>query len=176
MQAIQGQTARRVQILLSLLILVAATYLTGVAWLFVSQFLGTFMLFFLAWLLAYLLKPVVLLITRIGLPFGVALLLVYIIVPALALFVCYLLIPAITEQGTQISNHLDEYSSKLSGLIDSSKGALASLGVSRSDLQQLEDKVKETAGSAGQLVLTGGVGAIGDIANELFRISLVLIF
>ena len=81
----QAQIARRVQILLTLAILVAATYLIGVTWPFLSQFLGTFLLFFFAWLLAYLLKPLVTKITRIGLPFGIAVLLVYIIGPAFAL-------------------------------------------------------------------------------------------
>ncbi len=167
---------RRVQILLSLLILVAVTYLIGVAWLFLSQFLGTFVLFFLAWLLAYLLRPLVLRITRVGLPFGVAVSLVYIIGPVLGLLVVYLLIPAITEQAAQISNHFDEYTGKLNGLIDSAKGALASLGINPSDIQQAENKIRDAAESAGQFVLTGGVGAVGGIANELFRISLVLVF
>ena len=55
----QAQIARRMQILLTLVILVGAVYLAGVTWSFLSQFLSTFMLFFLAWLLAYLLKPLV---------------------------------------------------------------------------------------------------------------------
>jgi predicted PurR-regulated permease PerM len=176
MQVMQPQIGRRVQILLSLLILVAATYLIGITWVFVSQFLGTLLIFFLAWLLAYLLKPLVLRITRSGLPFGVAVVLVYIIVPALLLLAGYLLIPAITEQGAQISSHLDEYTSKISGLLDSVKSVLTSLGVTQSDLQQVENKVREAAGSAGQFVLAGGVGAVGGIANEVFHISLVLIF
>jgi predicted PurR-regulated permease PerM len=141
-----------------------------------SQFLGTFLLFFLAWLLAYLLKPMVNRITRTGLPFGAAVFIVYIVGPALALLLGYLLIPAITQQAAQISNHLDEYTSKVSGLVDSAKGALGSLGVSQSDIQQVESKVRDATGIAGQFVLEGGAGAVGGIANELFHISLVLIF
>jgi len=172
----QTQITRRIQILLTLAILAVSVFLVGVGWSFMSQFMGTFMLFFLAWLLAYLLRPVLSRITRTGLPFGVAVLLVYIIVPALLLLAGYLLIPAITQQGAQISSHLDEYTSKLSGLVDSAKGALTSLGVSSSDIQQAENKVREAVGSAGQFILAGGVGAVGGIANELFRISLVLVF
>src|ERR1044072_6824234 len=79
--AMQTQIARRVQILLTLAILVAATYLLGVAWSFLSQFIGTFMLFFFGWLLAYLFKPLVKKITGAGLPFWAAVLIVYIIGP-----------------------------------------------------------------------------------------------
>lgn len=178
----QAQIARRVQILLTLAILVAATYLIGVTWSFLSQFLGTFLLFFFGWLLAYLLKPLVNKITRIGLPFGgrvpfgMAVLLVYIIGPAIALVASYLLIPTITEQATQINGHLDEYTSKLGGLVDSVKGVLTSFGVSASDLQGLQDKIRNTAESGGQEVLQGAVNTAGGVANELFRIGLVLIF
>jgi len=172
----QAQIARRVQILLTLVILVAATYLIGVTWSFLSQFMSTFMLFFLAWLLAYLLKPLVLLLTRARLPFWAAVLFVYIIGPAILLVVGYLVIPAITDQATQITNHLDEYSSKLTGLVDNAKGALTSLGVSASDVQGLENKIRDAAGGVGQAVLDGAGGAVGGIGNELFRISLVIIF
>jgi predicted PurR-regulated permease PerM len=172
----QAQIARRVQILLTLAILAFVTYLIGVAWSLVSQFLGTFMLFFLGWLLAFLLKPLVQRITRLGLPFGVAAALVFIIGPAIVLLVGYLLIPVIVEQANQISSHIDEYSNKLSGLVDYAKGVLTSLGVSVADIQNLESKVRDAAASIGQAVLEGGTGTIGNIGNELFRISLVLIF
>jgi predicted PurR-regulated permease PerM len=172
----QTQIARRVQILLTLGILVAATYLFGVTWSFVSQFMSIFMLFFLAWLLAYLLKPLVLWLTRARLPFWAAVLFVYIIGPAILVVVGYLVIPAITGQATQIANHLDDYSSKLTGLVDSAKGMLASLGVSASDVQGLENKIRDAAGGVGQAVLEGGIGSIGGIGNEVFRITLVIIF
>jgi putative permease len=172
----QAQIERRVQVLLTLGIFVAATFLFGVAWSFVSQFMSIFMLFFLAWLLAYLLKPLVHTITRIGLPFWAAVLVVYIIGPAILLVVGFLVIPAITEQATQVTNHLDEYSGKLTGLVDSVKGTLVSLGVSASDIQGLENKIQDAAGGVGQAVLEGGVGSIGSIGNEVFRISLIIIF
>src|SRR5438874_2205174 len=145
----QPQIARRVQILLTLAIVVAATYPLGIAWSLLSQFLSTFMLFFLAWLLAYLLKPLAMRITRAGLPFGAAVLLLYIVVPALALLVGLQLVPALTDQATRISGHLDEYTSKLSGLVDYAKGVLASLGVSAPDIQTVENKIRDAAGGIG---------------------------
>jgi predicted PurR-regulated permease PerM len=172
----QDPIARRVQVLLTLAILVAATYLFGVAWSFLAQFLGIFLLFFLAWLLAYLLKPLVHLITRAHVPFWAAVLIVYIVGPAILVVVGYLLVPVITGQATEITNHLDDYSSKLSGLVDDAKGALTSLGVSASDIQGLENKVRDAAGGVGQAVLQGGIGTVGGIGNELFRITLVIIF
>jgi predicted PurR-regulated permease PerM len=171
-----NQIARRVQILVSLLILVAAIFLIGVTWSVLSQFLGTLLLFFLAWLLAYLLKPLVQMIARIGLPFGVVVLLMYILGPALILLLGYLLIPALTHQATEISSHLDEYSTKLGGLVDYAKGVLSSLGVSTSDIAGLENNIREEAGSIGQWVLQGGVSTIQGLGNEFFRITLVLIF
>jgi predicted PurR-regulated permease PerM len=61
-------------------------------------------------------------------------------------------------------------------LVDSVKGVLSSLGVSASDLQTLQDKIRDTAKSGGQAVLQGGVSTVGSIANELFHIGLVLTF
>jgi predicted PurR-regulated permease PerM len=111
-----------------------------------------------------------------GLPFGVAAVLVYVIGPALALAVGYLLIPAVMNQANQISSHLDEYSSKLSGLLDYVKGVLGSLGVSAADIESLQARIRDTAGSIIRVALEGGVGTVGSVGNELFRISLVLIF
>lgn len=176
MLTMQAPIARRVQILLNLAIIVAAVYLLGVFWSFLAQFLGTFLLFFLAWLLAFLLKPLVRLIARTGLPFGVATLLVYIVGPALALLAGYLLIPAIVDQANQINANLDDYTAKLSGLVDFVKGLLTSVGMSAADLQGLESKIKEVAGSIGQALLQGGASAVSNIGNELFRITLILIF
>jgi predicted PurR-regulated permease PerM len=172
----QAQIARRVQILLTLAIVAFATYLTGVAWTFVSQFLGIFLLFFLAWLFAYLLKPLVRRITRLGVPSGVAAVLVLIIGPAIALLGGYLILPIVTDQANQISSHLDEYSNKLGGLVDYAKGVLGSFGVSDADIQNLQSKVRDGAGTIVRAVLQGGVGTIGNIGNELFQVSLVLIF
>ncbi len=172
----QAQTARRAQLLLALAILIAATYLLGLTWSFVSQFLGTFMLLFFAWLLAYLFKPVVAGITRVGLPFGGAVLLVYIVGPLVALVLGVLLVPAITEQAAGINAHLDEYTSKVSGLLNGAHGALTSFGLSAPDVGELEARVKGAAGSAGQAVLQGALNAVGGIGNALFQISLVLIF
>lgn len=172
----QSQTAGRVQILLTLAILVAVTYLIGVTWSFVSQFLGTFMLFFFAWLLATLLKPLVVKMTGAGLPFGLAVLLVYIIGPPIALVVGYLLVSNVAEQVAQINSHLDQYTSTLSGLAGSLKGVLTTFGVSASDLQAFEDSVRDSARSAGQAALSGAVNTLGGIGDALFRILLVLIF
>jgi predicted PurR-regulated permease PerM len=172
----QPQIARRVQTLLTLAILVAAAYLIGVSWSFLSQFVGTLLLFFFAWLLAYLLKPLVNKITRLGLPFGVAVLLVYIAGPLIALVVGYLLVPTIAEQATQINNHLDEYTSKLGGLVAGAEGVLTSLGVSASDLQALEDDIVSSTKSGGQAALQGALNTVGSIGDALFRIGLVLIF
>src|SRR5439155_3119300 len=129
-----------------------------------------------AWLLAYLLKPLAMRITRAGLPFGAAVLLLYIVVPALALLVGLQLVPALTDQATRISSHLDEYTSKLSGLVDYAKGVLASLGVSAPDIQTVENKIRDAAGSIGNVALQGGVSTVGSIGNELFRITLVVLF
>src|SRR4051812_40138251 len=172
----QAQIARRVQILLTLLILVATTYLAGVTWSFLSQFLSIFMLFFFAWLLAFLLKPLALRIARIGIPFGIAALLVCIIGPLLALLLGYLLVPAIIDQATQISSHLNEYSSKVGDLVDYAKGALTSLGVSSSELQDAQNSIRNSAGSVGQAPLQGIISSVGGIGNELFRVTLILIF
>lgn len=172
----QSQTAGRVQILLTLAILVAATYLIGLTWSFLSQFLGTFLLFFFAWLIAILLKPLVVKMMGAGLPFGIAVALVYLIGLPIALVVGYLFVSNIAEQVAQINNHLDEYTSTLGGLAGRAKGVLTSVGVSASDLQALEESVRDSAGSTGRAVLLGAVNTIGSIGDALFRISLVLIF
>ena len=134
------------------------------------------MLLFFAWLLAYLFKPVVAGITHVGLPFGGAVLLVYIVGPLVALVLGVLLVPAITEQAAGINAHLDEYTSKVSGLLNGAHGALTSFGLSAPDVGELEARVKGAAGSAGQAVLQGALNAVGGIGNALFQISLVLIF
>ena len=170
------QIARQVQVLLTLAIIVAAVVLIAVMASFLAQFTGVFILFFLAWLVAYLTKPVVRTVSRSGLPFGVSTLLVYLIGPALTLVAAILLVPAIITQASQMIGHLDEYSTKVSSLVDDAKGALSSLGMSEADIHGVGDKIREVVGSIGQGVLQGSINTLGGVGNLLFQITLILIF
>ena len=173
---LSAQIVRRLQTLLTLLILSVLLYLVSVTWTFLAQFSGIFLLFFLAWLLAYLLRPALQWLTRRGLPPGLAVLVVTLAGPLVAIAAGYLLVPALSRQAEQLGAHLDTYAGRLTGLLAGAKGALTALGVSTADVQSLEARLHDQAVTLGTGILQGALGALPSLGNQLFGLTLILVF
>ncbi|HMA34552.1 MAG TPA: AI-2E family transporter [Chloroflexia bacterium] len=173
---LSAPTNRRLHTLLTLLILSALVFLGSVAWAFLAPFFGIGLLFFLGWLVAYLLRPAQQRLTRRGLPSGLAVLVTYLAGPGLIVMAGYLLLPTLSRQIAQLRFQLDTYAGRLSGLLDAAQGMLTTLGVSASDIQELEARVREQAAALSGGLLQNALGTLQGLGQQLFALTLILVF
>src|SRR5437763_9252647 len=123
------QNNRWFQTLVILLVIIASIYLAGLVLSFVVQFSSVLLLFFLAWLLAFTLRPLARMLNRRGIPYGLAVLVVYL---ALALGVGlggFLLVPLITAQVSQLSASFPAYIDQGQRMATDAEKLLKSFGV-----------------------------------------------
>jgi predicted PurR-regulated permease PerM len=93
---------------------IAGIYLVGLLWSVVQEFADIILLFFMAWLLAFVLEPLVLaLIEVVRLPRLAAIGLTYVILLVLLSFGVILLVPALTLQVVEIARNLPTYSERV---------------------------------------------------------------
>jgi predicted PurR-regulated permease PerM len=93
---------------------IAGFYLVGLLWQVLQEFADIILLFFLAWLLAFVLEPLVAaLIEVVHLPRLGAIGLTYLILLVLLSFGVILLVPALTLQVVEIARNLPTYSERV---------------------------------------------------------------
>ncbi|HVG01112.1 MAG TPA: AI-2E family transporter, partial [Chloroflexia bacterium] len=96
------QTNRWLQTLIVLLVIIASAWLAGQVWTFLMQFSSILLLFFLAWLLAFVLSPIARAMQRRGVPKTLAVGIVYLALAVLAVLAVWWLVPPITAQVGQL--------------------------------------------------------------------------
>lgn len=94
----QQQNNRWVQALVVLLVIIASAWLIGLVWSFLLQFTNILYLFFVSWLLAFILRPAAKWLTGRGMPYGLAIGIVYLALGLVLTLGLWLLIPEITKQ------------------------------------------------------------------------------
>ena len=93
---------------------IAGVYLVGLLWQIVQEFADIILLFFLAWLLAFVLEPVVLAVIDLWrLPRLAAIGLTYALLLVLLSLGVILLVPALTLQVVEIARNLPTYSERV---------------------------------------------------------------
>lgn len=94
----QQQNNRWVQTLVVLLVILAAALLISQIWTFLLQFSNIFYLFFVSWLLSFILRPLAKWLSGRGMPYGLAIGIVYLVLGLVLTLGLWLLIPEITKQ------------------------------------------------------------------------------
>src|SRR5689334_12441159 len=107
------QKNKALQTLILLLIIIASLYLIGLVWGFLSQFTNVILLFFLAWLLAFVLRPIARWLTTQGMPYTLSVTMVYILMGTVAAIAGYLLVPLISQQVQQLAGNYNAYLNSL---------------------------------------------------------------
>jgi predicted PurR-regulated permease PerM len=92
-------------------------YLIGLIWQVFEQFADIFLLFFLAWLLAFVLEPVVALAERSRLPRLPAIAATYVVLLILLSAAVILLVPALSAEVAEIVRKLPSYSEQVAGWV-----------------------------------------------------------
>lgn len=98
-----------VKILIILLIIAVGSYIFSLAWVLISQFLNLFFILLLAWLLSFILEPIVGKIQGFRISKLIATIITYTIIFALLVVISIIYIPLITFQISAISNFIPHY-------------------------------------------------------------------
>lgn len=162
--------------LVVLLVLAVGLHLATVAWQLAVYFADVLMLFFLAWLVAFVLKPPAALLARsTRAPWPVAVLLVY----ALLIFVLgatlLVLLPILVVQLTQFGTAVAAWVQTWPALFEWLQGQLARHGVALdqsmlprpADLGAQVERVLST-------LLQGSIGLLTGAANLVFNLAIIL--
>ena len=98
-----------VKVLIILLIVAVGSYVLSLAWIIISQFLNLLVVLLLAWLLSFILEPIVEKIHRLKISILLATIITYILISALLIVICIGYIPLVTSQILTITTFIPLY-------------------------------------------------------------------
>jgi|GEM_PF-1913032 len=177
--------------LIFLLFLIAAFYVLSVTWTFLGGFLGTFadtlILFFLAWLIAALLRPVARRLEGLH-PFGpkntishgmaanLAFLSLIVGIILLGLLIIPTLITQVSGTVRYLTDPTSSFQSDLAGWQKFGEDQLKNFGISPDSLNQFTSGLTSSAVTVGQGTLGFLAGLGGALANVIILLILAFIF
>ncbi len=163
--------------LVIIMVFIAGLYLIGLVWQVAVQFFDIIILFFLAWILSFLLDPVVqFLVQHIRLPRSVAASLVYLGLLVLLSVGTILLVPTLSEQLVQINRQMPDYVATVGDWLTDAQVRLEERGVHLELSRALNyDEMARRVESLGPQVLSNAVGLAAGVANTLFQIVIIII-
>jgi predicted PurR-regulated permease PerM len=171
------QNNRWLQALIILLVIIASAWLAGWVWSFLMQFSNIILLFFLAWLLAFILRPIARWLTAQGLPYTLSVAVVYLILALLFVIGGLLLVPVITEQVGQLYNNFSQgnFNKLFDDLVKEAQARLASWGVREIDLTPLYRDLMGQIQSVGLNVLQNTFTLLQSVTTLVLQTILVLL-
>lgn len=161
--------------LLILLVIIATVWLANWVWQFIIRFGDIILLFFLAWLLAFILDPLARRLQSTGLPRAAAVGVIYLGLFLLSVAAAILVIPELIVQLTQLAISLPRFGVQLQERAQDLHGALVARGVEERQLLDFYRNAISRAEAVGSRALESSVSAAGGIATGLFQFILVLI-
>lgn len=165
-----------IRTLVIVLVAISGLYLAGLVWQIAVQFADIILLFFLAWVVAFILEPVVDLLERQALvsrPVGVSIAYFGMLVVGGAAVIW--IVPALSRQAIQLASELPAYVAFLNEHFVEFQAALEERGVTvnLATLVQFEELVRRVE-AVGPLVLSNAVTLATQIASFIVQLVLVL--
>lgn len=165
-----------VRTLVIVLVAISGLYLAGLVWQIASQFSDIILLFFLAWIVAFILEPVVDALQRQALlPRPVAVTVAYFGMLVVGAGATIWIVPALSRQAIQLASELPAYVAFLNVHVLELQGVLEDRGfaVNVGTLLQFEDLVRRVE-ALGPLVLANAVWLATQIASFVVQLIVVL--
>lgn len=165
------------RVLLVMGVMIAGIYLLGAAWAVIRHFSDLILLFFLAWLLAFILLPLVrLLEAGLGLPAVPAAIVVYLMLLFVIALSLFLVVPVLLAQMIQFGGLVPTYLSASPAALDALNLQLEAFGLRDSvDTLGLVSRVGDQIQQLVSGVIQGSVAILGGIASTIFAIVLTLV-
>jgi predicted PurR-regulated permease PerM len=165
-----------IRALVIVLVAISGLYLAGLLWQIAAQFADVILLFFLAWVVAFILEPVVDLLERhILLARPVAVTIAYVGMLVVGATAVVWIVPALSRQAIQLASELPAYVAFLNEHFLELQAALEERGISvnLATLVQFEELVRRVE-AIGPMVLTNAVTLATQIATFVVQLVLVL--
>lgn len=165
------------RVLLVMGVMIAGIYLLGAAWAVIRHFSDLILLFFLAWLLAFILLPIVhLLEAGLGLPTVPAAIVVYLLLLFVIALSLFLVVPVLLAQMIQFGGLVPTYLSASPAALDALNLQLEAFGLRDSvDTLGLVSRVGDQIQQLVSGMIQGSVAILGGIASTIFAIVLTLV-
>jgi predicted PurR-regulated permease PerM len=161
--------------LLLMLAAIGAVWLGGWLWQVGSQFGDVLLLFFLAWLVAFVLNPVARRLERVGVPRILGVALVYAMLAIILVTIALLLVPAVVSQLVQLAASLPVLADDLQNRADELHSALVKRGLPEAQLAEVYRNAITRAETVGTTALSSSLTIATTLVGGLLRASLVLI-
>jgi predicted PurR-regulated permease PerM len=158
------------------LVAISGLYLAGLLWQIAAQFADVILLFFLAWVVAFILEPVVDLLERhVQLARPVAVTIAYVGMLVVGATAVVWIVPALSRQAIQLASELPAYVAFLNEHFLELQAGLEERGISvnLATLVQFEELVRRVE-AIGPMVLTNAVTLATQIASFVVQLVLVL--
>jgi len=165
-----------IRALVIVLVAISGLYLAGLVWQIAAQFSDIILLFFLAWVVAFILEPVVDLLERqLLLARPVAVTIAYVGMLVVGATAVIWIVPALSRQAIQLASELPAYVAFLNDHFVELQVALEDRGimVNLATLVQFEELVRRVE-AVGPLVLSNAVTLATQIASFVVQLVLVL--
>jgi predicted PurR-regulated permease PerM len=165
-----------IRALVVVLVAIAGLYLAGLIWQLAAQFADIILLFFLAWVVAFILEPVVdLLERRAIMPRPVAVSIAYFGMLIVGATATIAIVPALSRQAVQLASELPAYLAFLEGHFLGMQVLLEERGVTvnLATLLQVDELIRRVE-ALGPLVLANAVTLASSIASFVVQLVLVL--
>lgn len=156
---------------------ITSLYLVGMLWTLASEFADIILLFFLAWMLAFIIEPTAApLHERARVPRPVAIAVTYLVLLLLLVFGGALLVPPLTVQLVQITTNLPDYADKLNREVLALVVSLETRGIHSNLASMVQpDEIVRRAEAIGPVLLANALGLATGVANLLFQTVLVVV-
>ena len=163
--------------LIILLVIIAILYILGIVWSLVMMFSDIIMLFFLAWLVAYILKPLAnFLVTHHSFPRPVAAGTVYLMLLLVLVVAGIVIVPIISFQLTQLGANLPKYVDDLPHMTDALQQELHARGLNVQLYQWYQNQdIPGQIQKMGTVVIQNTLPVVTGVASTLFAILVILI-
>ncbi|MHB0869637.1 MAG: AI-2E family transporter [Chloroflexota bacterium] len=164
--------------LIVLLVLIAASYLTGLVWTLAVRFADILLLLVLAWLVSFALEPVTFFLeARPRINRGLAVGIVYLGLLIILSLLTLMLVPVVALQVTQIGTSLPSYVDSISGWVVSFQYWLGERGIDLNAATLLDYReAARRIESLSPVIVNNALGLATGVANVLFSLILVLMF
>jgi predicted PurR-regulated permease PerM len=165
-----------IRALVIVLVAISGLYLAGLVWQIAAQFSDIILLFFLAWVVAFILEPVVDLLERqVLVRRPVAVSIAYFGMLVVGATAVVWIVPALSRQAIQLASELPAYVAFLNEHFLDLQGALEERGISvnLATLVQFDELVRRVE-AIGPVVLANAVTLATQIASFVVQLVLVL--
>jgi predicted PurR-regulated permease PerM len=175
------QRHRSLRLLVMLLVIIAGVYAVDLLWAAFSLFADIILLFFLAWIITFILKPASLFLQSRGLPRALAVTLIYLALLIVIFSAVVLTIPVIAQQVVLVTNEMAQLlsPSNVTNLNATIIGVLERFGLSEQDARNVATQVSAQLPDWAAQIERQSVGAasilVTSVLSILFDVFLVII-